>query len=433
MTLSTDNSLQKLLFDKFSLLLFCHYCNILLISFSLNKTSFGFSISSSNCLIMAANAPNALVPFPRQFPPNTADVQLAAGLDITQIGGHQRLIPSSTVEDEIHNDNPDDTFVVGLMLTVRMAVATMVYRPAPGTNKSQKTGHNNAKAYDRLLTFADVNSTGTCFSIMLQTKRDSDKFFNQGRRQGYGVGRCFLIGEPMQTDSKLGGCDAITLIDGFSGLVLPLKDGVQYMPNVPLTHPPDIGSTRFFCYHNQTNISLTHVKLDRSSCTGDLCDRQIDPNLLTTFRCGCLQTDTKRVIKILDMSVRVPCEQSFRAEESTTINNFRSLRTTRVFMDEKAIGTIDTNNHVHVRALRKGLKDMITWVNQKGGWTIVGWIRRGQKADESDTSKDAENLASINTAPHLTYMMPTDMSILETEDYLLKKFALTPAQLLMAA
>ena len=62
-------------------------------------------------------------------------------------------------------------------------------------------------------------------------------------------------------------------------------------------------------------------------------------------------------------------------------------------------------NHV----LRKHVKKLVDLVNDKHGWTMVGWVCTGKVKDASETgNKEAIDIAAEDVSPHITYLFPSD-------------------------
>jgi len=161
------------------------------------------------------------------------------------------------------------------------------------------------------------------------------------------------------------------------------------------------------------SISVIHD----SSCGGTFCDRQIfvDPQIPGHIPCGCQYRD-KVSKQIVTHDITIPCEESIDDSGITTVRNFRSYRfdhliftggSERVFCDTK----IELENYTAHLALRSRFKKLVELVNKGHGWTIVGWTRTGKIRDVNEESnKDAIDIAAEDLKPHVTFLMPSDMS-----------------------
>jgi hypothetical protein len=377
---------------------------------------------------MAGNAPNVAavvnaVPLPA-FPRNLV---LANGINASRLRMYHTLISATQIETESNGKDTQDNFILAVLMAIRVATKKANVWSAPTRSAAGNANYQNnrpnqsAKTYDRLLTFAYVTDPGKCFALLMQTKAASVEFFKHGRNQGFGVGDTFLIGGPYHSVNRLGTATAMALLDTFSGQVFPLENGVQYLPRFVLEAPVTAGSTKYFCYHGIQLDLPANIKPVQSICSGRLCDRQIRPNNLLQFNCGCMNPDSKGIGHILNMNVTIPCEPGFDVGLKTTVLHYRSLKTTNVFADDRALRSVQTDSHTHLTRLKSRIQTVLNYINHHGGWTLVGWIRTGETADASDAG-NTENLASISSSPHLTYMMPTNRIILDSPAYKLLRF-----------
>ena len=57
---------------------------------------------------------------------------------------------------------------------------------------------------------------------------------------------------------------------------------------------------------------------------------------------------------------------------------------------------------------------MLQYVNTRGGWTLIGWNRQGEAADNNKTNKtEYEAIASQKSVLHLVCLRPTNMDIVK--------------------
>jgi hypothetical protein len=76
-----------------------------------------------------------------------------------------------------------------------------------------------------------------------------------------------------------------------------------------------------------------------------------------------------------------------------------------------------------VSTLRESIKKCYTYINQKGGFTITGYVTRGQSPDASNPN---EKVVSEHPTYHVSYAQPTNYAILNgyDTDYNALKFAI---------
>lgn len=99
----------------------------------------------------------------------------------------------------------------------------------------------------------------------------------------------------------------------------------------------------------------------------------------------------------------------FDASGMQSVLCFRSLRTSHLFVAPDCWELLDRQNPSHEDALRGAVDRINRYINKRGGWTYVGWVRTGAVTDQNDPQlKDVENIASLSQTPHLSYLFPTD-------------------------
>jgi len=155
---------------------------------------------------------------------------------------------------------------------------------------------------------------------------------------------------------------------------------------------------------------LMHLSFVQSSFLSALhSDRQLLP-VSTGQSCGCFYKTERHNPLVIEMTVSFPCPQQFNALGVQSVIGFRSYRTSQLFVAPDCWKLLDPDNQAHEEALRIAVDCIAKFINRNGGWTYVGWLRTGSVADQSETVafKDAENIASLTQAPHISYLFPSD-------------------------
>jgi hypothetical protein len=355
---------------------------------------------------------HTLPPLPKTLP-RFSNIAIPDGILGCGIDDDEKWIPSDRFSTDDYANDSEDQFVLGAVLSIKQAEPAsnvMVY-------KKQKTGESataKGKPYDRLITFADLAEAGKCFALICPSKEKSKNFFRHVTKYSLGTGHIFYIGEPKCSVSRLGNENAIPVIDGYSGYAFPIKNGAQFCPSAELTLSETIGETKYFCYHN-CRLQMKNSNFETAACNGSLCDRQASVKDITKFRCGCFHSDNAMSGKVVTMNLTIPCSASFHVNGHYCVKGFRSLATSKLFVKESSWSKIDIHKKVQRSALREAVKRINEYVSNRGGWTIIGWWRVGNVSDSSDP-KDAEKIASINPKPHVTYAMPSDLDLVDSDE-----------------
>lgn len=293
---------------------------------------------------------------------------------------------------------------------------------APGSAKRNRTSEwaSRTRKYDRFLMMAELSSTtGKCVCRILSDALATSQFFDQrcfGLGQE-GVGDIFWIEEPRPVQSCLGSTHFVPIIESETFVFpvnLNLKDKIK---EVEPCNPSE-GETRYFVKHEVKTLAIAVATVVPASCAGSFCDRQ---NILTNkdVSCGCIHKARNKCANMLEATIRIPVQKTFNETGEEVIEHFRSWRFSQLFVDPDCWTELNLKDRAHQKLVRKAVEEIVVHVNSKGGWTYVGWLRKGKTSDTSDAS-GGFNFASASTIPHLSYLYPSnpdDVSLTKNEAY----------------
>ena len=333
----------------------------------------------------------------------------------------EHFVSISDCEKKDFYEDRANSALIGVFLQIRhnsvanddkKALLTTGSRYAPGAsnNTRQKLGGGN-KSYDRFVLFADTKEKGRCFAMIFKNATISSQFFQRAIRCHEGVGHVFFLDQPTPVTSTLGSTTSVPIIDSAWDTV-PICNAINTLvPEVPIK-APEMGCTRYFCAHNVTDIKFYNPTFVDSICTGYFCDRQLsrenflNPNII---RCGCFQVDRNTAPFVIQFDIAISCPPDFEQSGKTYIANFRSHRTSMLFITKETLKSVNKSSTSHLSLLRTAVENIVTYVNRNGGWSYIGWLRTGIVHDISESQNTtAENLASTSQSPHLSYLYPTN-------------------------
>jgi hypothetical protein len=253
--------------------------------------------------------------------------------------------------------------------------------------------------YDRIFFFADLNTPGKCFVIIAETVQMSE-FLMTYAQQGIGIGNIFAIIEPDQVTRAMKG--GMPLIETSKALYPVLTCGPDQV--VPLIIP-EMGKQNYF-YLRNVKVELNRVEAARASCNGTLCDRQ---NAMTRGgSCGCLYFNRTCSV-VLDMTVTFTNVDINGYHSQYSVPHFRSWRVSKLFIKPTAMTADNQVFFAHMWEIRNVAAAIKDKVNEEGGWTIVGWYRKGEITDASAPTNEAGNEIASDSHPiHINYLYPTN-------------------------
>ena len=223
-----------------------------------------------------------------------------------------------------------------------------------------------------------------------------------------GVGTLFIIWEPTPTGS------ALRLDMPFietTQPIFPLQQFVYSLLSTTLpTVPSSANETSFFLLQNQT-LKFVRAELrgkgdqKQPSCSGKLCYRKEEYK--ANNACGCFKADPNLSSGVIELSI---------ISKHINVHNNRSLRLTNLLVkNADLLARLNpTERATHKEPLRLKVKDATNYINTNAGFTITGYVNRGESMDASDLN---EKVASERVLFHITYCYPTDLTIPTQEGF----------------
>ena len=198
-------------------------------------------------------------------------------------------------------------------------------------------------------------------------------------------------------------------------------DGVLFermIPEAPITVPQGAGEQRYFALHH-VGIDISGFKLvtEDVSCNGRFCDRQ-NP-LVQSVSCGCftsgLTSESVVAECTVELLVDLPAGVSrFGVDDARgiTVQDFRSLRFSEfIFNNLGDYAKQDQDSIlIHTPIARRQVNALVDYVNNNGGWTAVGWFKKGEVKDLAATTEEVK-VDSDEVKFHLSFLLPTDPNL----------------------
>ena len=304
--------------------------------------------------------------------------------------------------------------VLGIVLSVKHCTQTKfqimersTYNSFGQSLAAKRQRQSSQHTYDRILICGDLISKGSCFAVICNNHGESRNVFAY-MKNGIAVGCIFALGEPKKDDATLGMHMPI-LSTGWPLVpvhIPPTKTMIKYCKTVKLSIPLEAGEHRYFCLHQESiSVSNFRFKFDVICNVGRFCDRVDIAIAKNGQQCGCLQSGytTSSIVAQFNVTLKTTRD---KISEPYSIANFRSLRTTEYFvtnLDEFGMQNASVLDE-QVLNIREKIKAMVEMINSNGGWTMVGWFRKGEVKDVSSTDQKIDN---DTVTPHISCLVPT--------------------------
>ena len=271
----------------------------------------------------------------------------------------------------------------------------------------------NMPTFDRMIFLTDELNHPQMFVMIFQF--DEGRTFFEDLQHDIVIGRFVVIYEPFNKNGN--SLQELPVIHSNYPCLPLISSYISTSPRVPY-HDPVPGLWYFFRYHG---ISLsfsgaqiiTRTAQKPPACGGTFCDRQ--DFLVKSSGCGCFfihKTDTV----VLQVKIKTP--------DLPVLVDFRSLRLTRATIASmpmlSKMPAEDILCHAH-KELRNKLHQLSQFINENGGFTIVGYTLKSQQKDASDqTHKIEAEVPNI----HIAYIYPTNQDLINLPEYKTRMFRL---------
>ena len=201
--------------------------------------------------------------------------------------------------------------------------------------------------------------------------------------------------------------------------ILILKPNLSF-PEKPLQMAAQPGETIFF---NKDGVLVdfhnpVFVWGNETPCVNSTCDRQ-DP------RCqGCMGSTTIKKNFVLRVGVDVLNQPLYDAKKGIAQFEHRSWKFTQeVIANLREMATLDYHNlGTYENIIEEKLIEMAEFVNGNGGWTVMGWHRRGT----TSMGPNNEPVVALQTIGHLIRIFPTSLADEKKDAYLATRFTYSP-------
>lgn len=314
-------------------------------------------------------------------------------------------------EDESFDTQSDNTVIICVLLSIKHNSSSRNsrtnFRPHAGSAtggrafNQLKFVQNNAR-YDRIITLGDLNTPGKCFCIITETVAESD-YLLRHMRECSTIGDIVAVVEPEGPKKALNDMPVVSTITPLVPVVTP--DPIPFVPLIT----PQPGHQRYFMLTNVT-IQMSRVQVVEASCRGILCDRQQPPNRLIS--CGCLFLGRDAAL-VLQFHLTFDYVDQSGGTQTHTVNNYRSYKTTKLFLTPITPTTDVTPYFRNTEALRASVTAALQIVNENGGWNIAGWLRMGEVTDASSNQEPGSEVGNVNQPVHISHLCPADADALE--------------------
>ena len=187
---------------------------------------------------------------------------------------------------------------------------------------------------------------------------------------------------------------------------------------------PQIGSNQSLAFvFNSTPLQVYYTSVVKTQCNGSFCDRQRISDWLGSRGCGCYGMATNSTSLAIQHNISATTFQGDKA-----MKEFSSQKFSNLYLNGPIPGSCKLY-HLQIShafyAMCDSMKSCINLINQNGGFTVVGWYKRGVISDKSLISQDKNTIGYNSTTEadaqidsgeicyHIVQIIPSDRDFLD--------------------
>ena len=170
---------------------------------------------------------------------------------------------------------------------------------------------------------------------------------------------------------------------------------VMNFPRMYHESPVDItigGNTSRAFVLNNCELDILSITPEQTSCGGLFCDKQRVMEIKERKQaCGCYSMLARRSNLALDYALTLTKKELLW---EFTVENFSSNKFSLLFQNKLFPYSLQLENFSfsddHIE-LDRCMREIVDKVNQQGGWTVIGWYKRGVINDQTLVGSDESN------------------------------------------
>ena len=289
-----------------------------------------------------------------------------------------------------------------VVLKVTRKVDTSQIYSYPASQRSSSTKNNRpsrSQHHDRQLLlycpFSPPSSGNTCFLLFNSSSNDVREKFGcpETRDVGFSPGSLIIIQKPCIITSWMGqGSDHEIPIVEISCRMLSCvtKYSFSRLPEINVDH--NTNKLSAFCC-KKAKLTVLDANLVLTCCAGLMCDAVDTANCVC---CGCWTPAPNVCRMVVNLKLKLDMN-----EESHIVENFRSRLFTKELFARKALSrSVNVESWNLYRNIQYRFEDNVVKAfengNRKGGFSVIGWYRRGMTKQNSVVSQEANVSSNDN-------------------------------------
>ena len=256
----------------------------------------------------------------------------------------------------------------------------------------------------RLFLFQDLVGTGQVFYVKVHNAVNMfiwNKCLDVRDSGPCSIGSIFVfLGPKPITDVY---CNDIFMLQPSGGVILMKEPPREAIPKF---FGSVSDSNKTISFNDIAFIELSNMSITACNCVGFFCDRQnLEENAKNGGVCPCYSSGDVRHAKLtICFSMTLNCTKG----HSFDVDDYTSHRFSQFFLKTPFPSTSSFNEWDQTEKFMElvtRVNSVIDLVNTSGGWTVIGWAKRGEINDQS-VIDESQKIQSTDVKYHLTSIFP---------------------------
>lgn len=308
-------------------------------------------------------------------------------------------------------DVPKPLFLHAVLLKISPPASNsadaLQYVPYRAMSRVQKKPKVGPATHKKSLLFGDLQDPqNRTFAILEDNNDTHNRLFGGRPIDRITVGCCFAVKSPVLLGVLKSGSHVVSTDRPLELLTYPV------LPAHPLNSAVVSPSLHYFVMHNvQMKIdSDASIVPMLTKCNGRTCDR-LQAASHPNQPCGCWNQSGRSDTLARNTVLKITFYFDDVVGTTVQVVDFTSLKWSKLLFEEGQIifDHDELQRDTLFFYLQKQYRKVVSYVNENGGWTVVGWYKRAVQTEEEKQDNE-ENLLVDTLKINISLLTPTDIT-----------------------
>ena len=270
------------------------------------------------------------------------------------------------------------------LMILRLITSSQVSANVYSKKKGQAMNHNQMK-FSRLILCKVVSSyteeENARVVYLMEARNQNKNLWNKNvnhRDNGsISIGSIIRLPCPMPINTYMR-CDIPLIVSYQPAILLKFPSTIR---SIPMNIEIESNTSSAFVY-NSTDIEINFTTAVKTSCSGNLCDRQRISDWNGIKGCGCYGMPPNSTSLAIQHAISISTINS----ESFRMDDFSSRKFSSLYLTDVIPGSVKlymlqiTNAYIEII---ESITNCVNLINENGGFTVIGWYKKGLINDKS--------------------------------------------------